>query len=68
MQMSDAVEVIEVHGQAEANKHLRAGWKLLTVLRATTNSGLSGTTYGIYVMGKPEPAQASAGWTKESIG
>lgn len=50
MQISDAVEVVEVHGQAAANGKLAEGWKLLAVLPAVSPHG--GSTYTVYVMGK----------------
>lgn len=50
MQMSDAVEVIEVHGQGLANGKLAEGWKLLAVFPGI---GLNGRgTYAVYVLGK----------------
>lgn len=50
MQISDAVEVIEVHGHEAANEKLVVGWTLLAVLPAKSPS--HGGAYGVYVMGK----------------
>lgn len=51
MQISDAVEVIEVHGHVAANEKLTEGWTLLAVIPATNPS--HGAGYGVYVLGKP---------------
>lgn len=50
MQISDAVEVIEVHGHEAANEKLVVGWTLLAVLPAKNPS--HGGAYGVYVLGK----------------
>ena len=51
MQISDAVEVIEVHGHVAANEKLVVGWTLLAVIPATSPN--HGAGYGVYVLGKP---------------
>lgn len=55
MQISDAVEVLEVRSQSEANAKLKQGWGLLAALPGAT--GGNSSTYVIYVLGKPK-AQA----------
>lgn len=52
MQISDAVEVLEVRTQKEANTKLKEGWSLLAVIPGAT--GGTGSTYVIYVLGKPK--------------
>lgn len=49
MQMSDAVEVVQVAGAAQANKKLTEGWTLLAVVPSANNSGLA---HVAYVLGK----------------
>lgn len=51
MQLSDAVEVIEIRDVKEVNSKLGQDWKLLAVLPGSVNA--SGSTYVIYVLGKP---------------
>lgn len=46
MQISDAAEVIEVHGHEAANEKLVVGWTLLAVIPGTDPS------HGVYVLGK----------------
>lgn len=52
MQLSDAVEVVQVAGAASANKKLSEGWKLLAVTSAG-NGQDNGNTFVWYVLGKP---------------
>lgn len=61
MQISDAVEVIEVHGYEAANEKLSDGWKLLTVLPAVNPNG---RVYGVYVLSKPPKRPAQFGLLK----
>lgn len=52
MQMSEAVEVVQVAGAGNANNKLAEGWKLLAITSA--GNGLSdGKTFVWYVLGKP---------------
>lgn len=51
MQISDAVEVLEVRELKEVNTKLGQGWKLLAVIPGST--GGIGSTYVIYVLGQP---------------
>lgn len=52
MQMSDAVEVVQVAGASAANEKLSEGWKLLAVVPNANNAGRS---HVAYVLGKPAP-------------
>lgn len=52
MQMSDAVEVVQVAGASQANKKLAEGWTLLAVVPSANNSGLA---HVAYVLGKTKP-------------
>ena len=56
MQISEAFEVAEVRSPADANTLMRDGWKLLAVAPGST--GGNGSTYVIYVLGKPKPVSA----------
>lgn len=49
MQMSDAVEVVQVAGATNANKRLAEGWTLLAVV---SNANAQGTAHVAYVLGK----------------
>lgn len=51
MQLSDAFEVVEIRDVKEVNSKLQKDWKLLAVVPGST--GGSGSTYVIYVLGKP---------------
>lgn len=57
MQMSEAAEVVQVHGAQEANKKLAEGWKLLAVVPGSEPDAVSFVTY---VLGKPRKS-GSAG-------
>mgnify|MGYP003410183669 CR=1 FL=1 len=50
MQMSDAVEVVQVAGSTQANQKLAEGWMLLAVVPNANNNGQS---HVAYVLGKP---------------
>ena len=52
MQMSDAIEVVQVAGAINANAKLAEGWKLIAVLPGTVQSTGAGVV--MYVLGKPE--------------
>lgn len=49
MQMSDAVEVVQVAGATNANKKLAEGWTLLAVVPSANNAGAA---HVAYVLGK----------------
>lgn len=51
MQISDAVEVVEVVGAAGANKKLAEGWTLLAVV---PSANAAGKAHVAYVLGKAE--------------
>lgn len=51
MQMSEAAEVVQVAGAAQANKKLDEGWTLLAVVPNANNVGVA---HVAYVLGKPE--------------
>lgn len=51
MQISDAVEVVEVVGAAGANKKLTEGWTLLAVV---PSANAAGKAHVAYVLGKAE--------------
>jgi hypothetical protein len=53
MQLSDAVEVIEVAGIFGVNEKLAEGWTLLAVVPGADHAGRAQVTY---VMGKPKPS------------
>ncbi|WP_027925906.1 hypothetical protein [Pseudomonas sp. URMO17WK12:I12] len=59
MQMSEAVEVIQVAGASSANTKLAEGWKLLAVTSAG-NGQNDGKTFVWYVLGKPSAPAAQA--------
>lgn len=50
MQMSDAIEVVQVAGATNANEKLAEGWKLLAVVPSANSSG---QPHVAYVLGKP---------------
>lgn len=50
MQMSDAVEVVQVVGVKSANKHIDLGWKLMAVFPITDNKKVG----VVYVLGRSE--------------
>ncbi|WP_162770520.1 hypothetical protein [Pseudomonas abietaniphila] len=50
MQMSDAVQVVQVAGANAANEKLADGWKLLAVV---PNANGEGKAHVAYVLGKP---------------
>lgn len=52
MQISDAVEVIEVFSEDEANERLAEGWRLLAVVPGAPR-GSSNRASVVYVLGKP---------------
>ena len=52
MQISEAVEVVQVVGAGNANKKLAEGWKLLAVVPSADNIGLA---HVAYVLGRAEP-------------
>ena len=52
MQMSDAIEVVQVRGALLANQHLGLGWTLLAVVPGINNSGKASV---IYVLGRSGP-------------
>lgn len=52
MQMSDAIEVVQVGGALAANKHLGLGWTLLAVVPGLNNNAKSSV---IYVLGRSGP-------------
>lgn len=54
MQISDAVEVVQVAGASSANKKLAEGWTLLAVVPSANNAGLA---HVAYVLGKPAPKE-----------
>lgn len=58
MQMSDAVEVVQVAGAGEANKKLAEGWTLLAVVPNANNAGLA---HVAYVLGKAAEPTSSGG-------
>ena len=49
----DVEAVAEETSAREANRMLRAGWRLLAVVAAHDTAG----GYPVYVLGKPEPCQ-----------
>ena len=51
MQMSEAVEVIQVAGAGNANIKLAEGWRLLAVVPG--NVAATGHAIVLYVLGKP---------------
>lgn len=53
MQMSDAVEVVQMFGTERVNQHLAEGWKLLAVVASTYGDGKDNTLRPCYVLGKP---------------
>jgi hypothetical protein len=53
MQMSEAAEVVQVAGAAQANKKLDEGWTLLAVVPNANNTGVA---HVAYVLGKSERA------------
>ena len=55
MQMSDAVEVVQVAGAANANVKLNEGWTLLAVVPGATNEGRA---HVAYVLGKAKAKPA----------
>jgi len=58
MQMSDAVEVVQVAGASAANEKLAEGWKLLAVV---PNANSEGRSHVAYVLGKPKPPAEAKG-------
>ncbi|MCE1004521.1 hypothetical protein [Pseudomonas sp. NMI1173_11] len=54
MQMSDAVEVVQVAGSTQANEKLAEGWKLLAVV---PSENATGKAHVAYVLGKPGQSQ-----------
>lgn len=54
MQLSDAVEVVQVAGATQANEKLAEGWKLLAVV---PNENASGKAYVAYVLGRSEESK-----------
>lgn len=59
MQMSEAVEVVQVAGASSANNMLAEGWKLLAVTSAG-NGQNNENTFVWYVLGKPAAPDAHA--------
>ncbi len=58
MQMSDAVEVVQVAGASAANDKLAEGWKLLAVVPSANSSGHQ---HVAYVLGKPKSSSEPKG-------
>ncbi|WP_349987437.1 hypothetical protein ABMQ39_06630 [Pseudomonas alloputida] len=54
MQMSDAVELVQVAGSTQANEKLAEGWKLLAVV---PSENATGKAHVAYVLGKPGQSQ-----------
>ena len=50
MQMSNAVQVVQVAGALAANEKLAEGWKLLAVVPSANSEGKA---HVAYVLGKP---------------
>ncbi len=59
MQMSDAVEIVQVFGVERANAHLAEGWKLLAVVASTYGDSKENNLRPTYVLGKPAPSLES---------
>lgn len=59
MQISDATEVLEVNSPSSANTKLKEGWKLLAVVPGM-NTGNTGGSYVIYVLGKTKGVTANS--------
>jgi hypothetical protein len=59
MQMYEAAEVVQVDGEADANKKLAEGWKLLAVLPGLP-LGSNNRTSVIYVLGKHKTVSESS--------
>lgn len=57
MQLSDAIEVVQVAGATNANEKLAEGWKLLAVVPGANSSG---QPHVAYVLGKPSPQYLTA--------
>ena len=55
MELENIVEVYEAHGASAANKYLQSGWRLITVVTASSSG--DGRHHPCYIMGRPETVE-----------